>query len=71
MGCVKTDENYINIRVPKNFIESKYVQQLIDLVSIEEIAEGSTLSKKDAWALSEEIKDKWWFENKDSFISGK
>jgi len=53
---------------PKNLMSSKYVQRFIELLEMEKIALKSKLSEEDAWRLSEEIKEKWWEENKKNIL---
>jgi len=48
----------------------KYIQKIIDLLYIEDKINKSELTENDAWELSEEIKENWWKNNKDSFLKG-
>lgn len=67
---IKIEINNDNVILcfPKNLMSSKYVQRFIELLEMEKIAQKSKLSEEDAWRLSEEIKEKWWEENKKNIL---
>ena len=70
MNTVFIENDFLNIKIPKNYIENKYIQKIIDLLYIEDKINKSELTENDAWELSEEIKENWWKNNKDSFLKG-
>jgi len=67
---IKIEINNDNVILcfPKKLMSSKYVQRFIELLEMEKIALKSKLSEEDAWRLSEEIKEKWWEENKKNIL---
>lgn len=56
------------LKFPKQLISSGYVQEFLERLRLEAIAEKSLLSDKDAWDLSEELKRNWWKENKSDLL---
>ena len=56
------------LKFPKQLISSAYVQEFLERLRLEIIAEKSQLSDDEAWELSEEIKEEWWRKNKDDLL---
>lgn len=56
------------LKFPKQLISSAYVQEFLERLRLEIIAEKSQLSDDEAWELSEEIKKEWWRKNKDDLL---
>ena len=44
------------------------VQKLISLIEFRELIKDNAMTEKQAFELAEEIKEKWWQENKDWFL---
>ena len=63
----KDDE--VILKFPKKLVSSGYVQDFLERLRLEAIVEKSQLSDEEAWKLSEEIKQKWWEENKDNLFT--
>ena len=61
-------ENEAILKFPKQLISSAYVQEFLERLRLEIIAEKSRLSDDEAWELSEEIKEEWWQKNKDDLL---
>ena len=53
---------------PKKIVSSKCVQDFIERLILESIVQKSQLTEEKAWELSEEMKQKWWEDNKHRFI---
>jgi hypothetical protein len=56
------------LKFPKQFLSSSYVQEFLERLRLEVIAEKSKLSDDEAWELSEEMKESWWQKKKDDFL---
>jgi hypothetical protein len=61
-------ENEAILKFPKQLISSAYVQEFLERLRLEIIVDKSQLSEKEAWELSEEIKEEWWQKHKDDFL---
>lgn len=64
------DKSQAILKFPKKFVSTKYVQQFLERLRLEAIVEKSQLTEEQAWDLSEQIKQEWWEENKDLFLTG-
>jgi len=56
------------LKFPKQMVSSGYVQEFLERLRLEAIAEKSQLTEEQAWELSEEVKQEWWQKNKDKFL---
>ena len=56
------------IKFPKQFISTDYVQQFLERLRLEAIVEKSKLTEKQAWELSEQLKQEWWQKNKEKLL---
>jgi len=61
-------DNEAILKFPKQLISSGYVQEFLERLRLETIAEKSQLTDEQAWELSEKIKQEWWQKNKDEFL---
>ena len=61
---ILTKGEKIVITIDKDLLSNDDFQKFIERIKLEDIAKKSKLTKKDAFAISENIKDKWWKENK-------
>ena len=69
MGTIiSTDKNWI-LTIPKSLISDKEIQKIMDLMKFYDLVKNSEMTEKKAWQLSEDIKEKWWIENKDRIVS--
>ncbi|MBN2541887.1 hypothetical protein JXI42_03395 [bacterium] len=59
------------LKFPKQLVASEYVQQFLERLRLEAIIEKSKMTEKQAWELSEQIKEEWWQNNRDKFINRK
>ena len=57
------------LKFPKQMVSSGYVQEFLERLRLEAIAEKSQLTEEQAWELSEEVKQEWWQKNKGKFIN--
>ena len=62
------EQNWI-LTIPKALISDKEIQKIMDLLKFYELVEGSEMTEKKAWQLSEDIKEKWWIENKNRIMA--
>lgn len=56
------------LKFPKKYVSTKYVQQFLERLRLEAIVEKSRLTEEQAWEMSEQIKHKWWEENKKNIL---
>ena len=56
------------LKFPKQFVSTDYVQKFLERLRLEVIVEKSKLTEKQAWELSEELKQKWWQKNKEKLL---
>jgi hypothetical protein len=56
------------LKFPKQFVSSDYFQKFMERLRLEAIVEKSRLSDKQAWELSEQLKEEWWQKNKDNLL---
>lgn len=56
------------LKFPKQLIASDYVQEFLERLRLEEIAEKSEISDQQTWELSEQLKKEWWQKNKEKFL---
>lgn len=56
------------LKFPKQLISSAYVQEFLERLRLEVIAEKSQLTDDEAWNLSEELKQEWWQKNKNDIL---
>ncbi len=62
------EANDVVIKFPKQFVSSDYVQNFLERLRLETIAQKSQLLEEQAWELSEEVKQQWWEKNKEIFL---
>ena len=61
------NKNFL-LSIPKDLLTDKMVQKLISLIEFRELIKDNAMTEQQAFDLSEEIKEKWWQENKDWFL---
>lgn len=62
---IKRENDDIVVRFPKDLITNDELERFLARLRIEEFAQKSKMTEEQAWELSEEIKQKWWDENKE------
>jgi hypothetical protein len=70
MGAAQILDDTFSVSIPKNLVDSAYVQKFLRYLEFEKLVKGSTLTEEQAFELSEELKKNWWKENKDWFLDG-
>lgn len=68
MKTLIRQDDVFTLNIPKDLITNKMVQKLISLIEFRELIKDNAMTEKQAFDLSEEIKEKWWQENKDWFL---
>jgi hypothetical protein len=68
MITVEKTGTHVRVTIPKDAVPPKQLNALLDWLRLEEIAQRSSLTEKEADRLAEEIKAEWWAANKDKFI---
>ena len=64
---IQNGKQEITLTFDKNALDVKELQRFIDYIKYREISSKSRATEADAEALSEEIKQKWWEQNKHRF----
>ena len=68
MKTLINQDDIFTLNIPKDLITNKMVQKLISLIEFRELIKDNAMTEKQATELAEEIKEKWWQENKDWFL---
>ena len=68
MKTLINQDDIFTLNIPKDLITNKMVQKLISLIEFRELIKDNAMTEQQAFDLSEEIKEKWWQENKDWFL---
>ena len=66
-ALTRQNKNFL-LSIPKDLLTDKMVQKLISLIEFRELIKDNAMTEKQAFDLAEEIKEKWWQENKDWFL---
>ena len=61
---IKTEGQNLVVKIPKNLFSKDYVEQFVERIELEMLVEKSRMKNKEAWDLSEKIKNDWRKENK-------
>lgn len=61
---INKEGDIFTIKFTRDDISEDFLQKLLTKFKIEKLLEKSQLTQEQAWELSEEIKEKWWNENK-------
>lgn len=65
METINTD---VRVTIPKDAVPPRQLNAFVDWLRLEEMAQRSHLTEKDADHLAEEAKASWWTANKEKFI---
>ena len=68
MTTLIRQNDVFTLNIPKDLITDRMVQKLIQLIQFRELTQNNAMTEKQATELAEEIKEKWWQENKDWFL---
>ena len=63
----KKNKNIV-VSFPQGYIQESYVEKFLDFLKFAELAEKSRMTKKQAYALSEEIKTSAWNESGEKYL---
>ena len=65
MGTIIRNGDNFLLTIPKNLLSDSLIQRLLRLLEFQEVLKNNQMSAADAEQLSEEIKEKWWNDNKE------
>jgi hypothetical protein len=68
MIVVEETDTDVRVTIPKGAVPQKQLNAFLDWLRLEEIAQRSGLSEKEADRIAEGIKAEWWAANKEQFI---
>jgi hypothetical protein len=68
MITVETTDTDVRVTIPKDAVTPKQLNAFLDWLRLEEIAQRSGLTEKEADRIADEIKTEWWAANKERFI---
>ncbi len=68
MITVETTNTDVRVTIPKDAVPPRQLNAFVDWLRLEEIAQRSRLTEKEADHLAEEAKANWWTANKEKFI---
>jgi hypothetical protein len=68
MITVEKTNTDVRVTIPKDAVPPKQLNAFLDWLRLEEIAQRSRLTEKEADHLAEETKADWWAANKEKFI---
>ena len=69
MGTIVSKEQNWILTIPKALISDKEIKKIMNLLKFYELVEGSEMTEKKAWELSEDIKEQWWLDNKNRIMA--
>ena len=62
---INFQDNNLVLTIPKSMMDDQVMRRLIEWVEFLKLSEQNSMSADDAWVLSEEVKEKWWTENRE------
>jgi hypothetical protein len=65
MGTIVRNGDNFLLTIPKNLLSENLIQRLLRLIEFQEVVKNNQMTEADAEQLSEEIKEKWWNDNKE------
>jgi hypothetical protein len=68
MITVETTNTDVRVTIPKDAVPPRQLNAFVDWLRLEETAQRSRLTEKEADHLAEETKIDWWTANKEKFI---
>jgi hypothetical protein len=68
MITVETTQTDVRVTIPKDAVPPSQLNAFVDWLRLEEAAQRSRLTEKEADHLAEETKTDWWTANKEKFI---
>ncbi len=64
----KVSDNTVNLTFSKELLSSPEIVRFIEILRIKELLSNSQVSEEAALQLDDELKEKWWQKNKDTFL---
>lgn len=64
MGTIVRNGDNLLLTIPKDLLSDNLIQRLLRLLEFQEVVKNNQMTETQAEALSEEIKEKWWNDNK-------
>ena len=68
MMAITFEAEEVVVKFPKQLVSSTYVQDFLERLRLETILLKSQLSEEQAWELSEEVKQQWWQNHRETFL---
>ncbi len=68
MITVETTNTDVRVTIPRDAVPTRQLNAFVDWLRLEEVAQRSRLTEKEADHLAEEAKAGWWTTNKEKFI---
>ena len=68
MITVEKTGSDVRVTIPADAVPPKRLNELLDWLRLEEVAQRSHLTEEEADRIAEKIKAEWWAANKDRFI---
>ena len=65
---VERTDAEVRVTIPKGAVPLEQLDNFLDLLQLEEVAQRSQLTEADADRIADDIKADWWAANKDRFI---
>jgi hypothetical protein len=64
MGTIIRNGDNLLLTIPKDLLSDNLIQRLLRLLEFQEVVKNNQMTEVQAEELSEEIKEKWWNDNK-------
>jgi hypothetical protein len=64
MGTIIRNGDNLLLTIPKDLLSDNLIQRLLRLLEFQEVVKNNQMTEAQAEELSEEIKEKWWNDNK-------
>jgi hypothetical protein len=64
MGTIIRNGDNLLLTIPKDLLSNNLIQRLVRLLEFQEVVKNNQMTEAQAEELSEEIKEKWWNDNK-------
>jgi hypothetical protein len=64
MGTIIRNGDNLLLTIPKDLLSDNLIQRLLRLLEFQEVVKNNQMTQSQAEELSEEIKEKWWNDNK-------
>jgi hypothetical protein len=66
---IQVKDDNVNIVFSRNLINDNDLMELLERIKVKHLISQSKLTEEDAIALDEELKTKWWKNNKEKFLA--